>query len=136
MKNRKSSNQGLSNVRYDKKKGSIGGVNNSLEDTTSSTSLSVATSEIPEGNSSFQSNTTVEEYNHNYGNKRSRSNISPSWKTPVRSKKYSRRSSETEPIIMKESAGKNGEDSFETNEVEKSPISNNNAGNDIAFGLK
>ena len=106
MKNRKSSNQRLSNVRYDKKKGSIGGVNNSLEDTTSSTTSSVATSEIPEDNSSFQSNTTVEEYNHNYGNKRSRSNISPSWKTPVRSKKYSRRSSETEPIIMKESAEK------------------------------
>ena len=128
MKSRKSSNQGLSHVRYNSRKGSIGGVNNSLEDTTSSTTSSATTSEIPEDNSSFLSTTTVEEYNHSFGNKRSRFNTSPTLKTPVRGNKYSRRSNEIEPIVMKGTAGEGGDDEFE-DENEKTPVSNNISNN-------
>ena len=134
MKNRRSSNQRLSNVRYDKKKDSIGGVNNSLEDTTSSTSSSVVTSEIPEDNSSFLYTPTGKEQFYNSRNKRSRFNTSPTLKTPKRGNKYSRRSrsSEVEPITMQESVEKNGDDGSGTVEIVKiqdTSVSNNNQGN-------
>ena len=138
MKNRKKSSQGLPTVRYDSKKSSIGGVNNSLEDSTSSTSSSVITSEIPEDNSSSLYTPTGKEQFYNSRNKRSRFNTSPTLKTPKRGNKYSRRSSEVEPITMQESVEKNGDDGSGTEEIERiqnTSVSNNNSGSEQTQGV-
>ena len=138
MKNRKKSSQGLPIVRYDSKKSSIGGVNNSLEDTTSSTTSTATTSEIPEDNSSFLYTPAGKEHFYNSGNKRSRFSTSPTFKTPKRGNKYSRRSSEVEPITMEEPVEKNGDDGSETEEIEKiqnTPVSNNNSGSEQTQGV-
>ena len=105
---RKSSGPRIPPIHFKNKNGTIEKVNNSLGNTTTSTVIS-------EDNTSILSLETDEGHSPALGGKRNRFNSSPTQDTPVRNKKFQRRSGERKSIVMDEITEANDTNEVSTN---------------------